>query len=137
MEGLAQFNQCLVLNLGCASPLARSLVPLLPVAGHDRLFLPGTAYRLRFVGGMDCGTHLIAPILEPLRRVPGRRVFALRLCRENPGRHVLGEIAGLGNLLHYLASTLTPAGLPCPVLLERLFSRSETRLVGKEVVCTF
>src|SRR3546814_5430916 len=84
MEGLAQFNQCLVLNLGCASPLARSLVPLLPVAGHDRLFLPGTAYRLRFVGGMDCGTHLIAPILEPLRRVPGRRVFALRLCRENP-----------------------------------------------------
>src|SRR3546814_7562413 len=64
MEGLAQFNQCLVLNLGCASPLARSLVPLLPVAGHDRLFLPGTAYRLRFVGGMDCGTHLIAPILE-------------------------------------------------------------------------
>src|SRR3546814_17080168 len=55
MEGLAQFNQCLVLNLGCASPLARSLVPLLPVAGHDRLFLPGTASRLRFVGGMDCG----------------------------------------------------------------------------------
>src|SRR3546814_1718691 len=76
---------------------------------------------------MDCGTHLIAPILEPLRRVPGRRVFALRLCRENPGRHVLGEVAGLGNLLHYLASTITPAGLPCPVLLERLFSapRSE------------